>query len=199
MPHCSKCGTAVAPQAAFCPNCGAPQSVEPAAAPIGVPMSPTETGLSENVAGLLCYVLGWVTGLIFLLIDKRPFVRFHAAQSLVTFGALHIISIILVMAFIGRFFRRLMVRVWILVGHPGNHQTSELDSLDCLHDQSISARALPRSDSCGACGSNRRKIATRAVNFSEGEPCAVAVREIRERCFPRNDPASRNSPYERRL
>jgi uncharacterized membrane protein len=64
-------------------------------------MSPTETGLSENVAGLLCYVLGWITGLIFLLIDKRPFVRFHAAQSLVTFGALHIISIILTMVFIG--------------------------------------------------------------------------------------------------
>ena len=101
MPHCSKCGTAVASEAAFCPNCGAPQSPAPNAAPIGVPLPSTESGLSENVAGLLCYVLGWLTGLIFLLIDKRPFVRFHAAQSLVTFGALHIISIILVMAFIG--------------------------------------------------------------------------------------------------
>jgi len=38
--------------------------------------------LEENVAGLLCYIVGWVTGLIFLLIDKRPFVRFHAAQSI---------------------------------------------------------------------------------------------------------------------
>jgi uncharacterized membrane protein len=43
--------------------------------------SPTE-GLQENVAGLLCYVLGWLSGLIFLLIDKRPFVRFHAVQSI---------------------------------------------------------------------------------------------------------------------
>jgi uncharacterized membrane protein len=43
--------------------------------------SPT-AGLDENVAGLLCYVLGWITGLIFFLIDKRPFVRFHAAQSI---------------------------------------------------------------------------------------------------------------------
>ncbi|HEV2287729.1 MAG TPA: DUF4870 domain-containing protein [Candidatus Acidoferrales bacterium] len=51
-----------------------------------------DSGLSENVAGLLCYALGWVTGLIFLLIDKRPFVRFHAAQSLVTFGILNILS-----------------------------------------------------------------------------------------------------------
>jgi len=31
---------------------------------------------------LLCYILGWLSGLIFLLIDKRPFVKFHAAQSI---------------------------------------------------------------------------------------------------------------------
>jgi uncharacterized membrane protein len=54
-----------------------------------------ELGMDENVAGLLCYSLGWVTGLIFLLIDKRPFVRFHAAQSLVVFGGLHIVYYIL--------------------------------------------------------------------------------------------------------
>jgi uncharacterized membrane protein len=64
-------------------------------------MPSTQTGLSENVAGLLCYVLVWITGLIFLLIDKRPFVRFHAAQSLVLFGGLNILSIILTTAFLG--------------------------------------------------------------------------------------------------
>jgi uncharacterized membrane protein len=51
--------------------------------------------MSENVAGLLSYVLGWITGLIFFFIDKRPYVRFHAAQSIVVFGALHLLSIIL--------------------------------------------------------------------------------------------------------
>jgi len=55
--------------------------------------------MAENVAGLLCYVLGWITGIIFYLIDKRPFVRFHAAQSIVVFGGLHIIEIILGIAF----------------------------------------------------------------------------------------------------
>jgi uncharacterized membrane protein len=45
------------------------------------------------VAGLLCYVLGWLTGIIFLLIDKRPFVKFHAAQSIVVFGGLTVIRI----------------------------------------------------------------------------------------------------------
>ena len=41
--------------------------------------------MSNNVAGLLCYVLGWITGLIFLLIEpykNDKFVRFHAFQSI---------------------------------------------------------------------------------------------------------------------
>jgi uncharacterized membrane protein len=63
-----------------------------------------ETGMAENVAGLLCYVLGWVTGLIFFLIDKRPFVRFHAAQSLVTFGALHVLQLLLLFMHVGFMF-----------------------------------------------------------------------------------------------
>ncbi len=62
-------------------------------------MASTQSGLSENVAGLLCYVLGWITGLVFFLIDKRPYVRFHAAQSLVVFGGLHILRIVLAMVF----------------------------------------------------------------------------------------------------
>ncbi len=100
MPHCSKCGGVVDAGAAFCHSCGASQGAAVASVP-AAPMASTQTNLSENVAGLLCYVLGWITGLIFLLIDKRPFVRFHAAQSLVTFGALNIISIVLTMAFLG--------------------------------------------------------------------------------------------------
>jgi uncharacterized membrane protein len=41
------------------------------------------TGLDQNVAGLLCYLFGFVSGLIFLLIEKEnKFVRFHAIQSI---------------------------------------------------------------------------------------------------------------------
>ena len=58
-------------------------------------MAGTQSGLAENVAALLSYVLGWITGLIFLLTDKRPYVQFHAAQSLVVFGGLHVATIIL--------------------------------------------------------------------------------------------------------
>jgi len=92
MAFCKACGQEIG-TATFCPKCGANQSA--AAAPAAAPAaSPTE-GLQENVAGLLCYVLGWLTGIIFLLIDKRPFVKFHAAQSIVVFGGLTVIRIAL--------------------------------------------------------------------------------------------------------
>jgi uncharacterized membrane protein len=43
----------------------------------------TSTGLDPKVAGLLSYLFGWVTGLIFFLIEKEHReVRFHAAQSI---------------------------------------------------------------------------------------------------------------------
>ena len=57
------------------------------------------SGLSENLAALLSYVFGWVTGLIFLLLDKRPYVRFHAAQSIVVFLGLHILRAVLAATF----------------------------------------------------------------------------------------------------
>ena len=62
-------------------------------------MSKSSRGLSENGAALLSYVLGWLTGLIVFLIDKRPYVRFHAAQSIVVFGGLHVIQVLVVTTF----------------------------------------------------------------------------------------------------
>jgi uncharacterized membrane protein len=56
----------------------------------------SSSGLAENVAGALCYVLGLITGIVFLLIDKRPWVRFHAAQSVVVFGGLFVIRLALI-------------------------------------------------------------------------------------------------------
>ena len=98
MPHCTKCGAMVADNVAFCPSCGTPQAA--GVAPAMTPAAGTQSGLSENVAGLLCYLLGWITGLIFYFIDKRPFVRFHAAQSIVVFGGLMVIRIVLSMLFV---------------------------------------------------------------------------------------------------
>jgi uncharacterized membrane protein len=54
------------------------------------------TGLPENMAGALCYVLGPVTGIIFLLLEKEnAFIRFHAMQSTIVFGGLFVINIFL--------------------------------------------------------------------------------------------------------
>jgi uncharacterized membrane protein len=79
----------------------------------------TSTGLEANVAGLLCYVLGWVSGLVFVLIEKEnKFVRFHAVQAIVVFGAVTIVQIVLgVLAqipFIGLLFWILYAIVWLL-------------------------------------------------------------------------------------
>nr|QNO52254.1 hypothetical protein BPDGFPMF_00013 [Methanosarcinales archaeon ANME-1 ERB6] len=56
-------------------------------------MARTSMGLEENIAGLLCYALGWITGIVFLVLEKEnKFVRFHAMQSLVTFLPLSLIA-----------------------------------------------------------------------------------------------------------
>jgi uncharacterized membrane protein len=56
----------------------------------------TSTGLEPKVAGLLCYVLGWITGIIFLVLEKdNRFVRFHAVQSIVAFGAISVVEFVL--------------------------------------------------------------------------------------------------------
>ena len=60
------------------------------------PGNKTSTGINQNVEGLLCYLLGWITGVIFLILEKEnKFVRFHAIQSIVVFGALTVVDLIL--------------------------------------------------------------------------------------------------------
>ena len=56
----------------------------------------TSIGMQPNMAGLLCYFFGFITGLVFYLIEKKnKFVRFHAMQSMVVFGGLFVINLIL--------------------------------------------------------------------------------------------------------
>ncbi|MFD2117425.1 DUF4870 domain-containing protein [Paenibacillus yanchengensis] len=57
---------------------------------------PSSTHLEPKVAGLLCYALIFVTGFIFLIVEKKSrFVKFHALQSIIIFGALTLLNIIL--------------------------------------------------------------------------------------------------------
>ena len=58
--------------------------------------SPTSMGMDQNVEAGLSYVLVWVTGIIFFLMEKQNrFVRFHAMQSILFFGGLSVLYIIL--------------------------------------------------------------------------------------------------------
>jgi uncharacterized membrane protein len=94
---CSKCGAENPEGAKFCSKCGAElgaivKSPEGAAKP----EAESSTGLSANVAGLLCYVLAWVTGIVFVVLEKKStFVKFHAWQSIMTFGVLTVAQLVL--------------------------------------------------------------------------------------------------------
>jgi uncharacterized membrane protein len=94
---CSKCGAENPEGAKFCSKCGAelgaPAKLPEAAAK---PEAESSTGMTANVAGLLCYVAWWVTGIIFVVLEKKSkFVKFHAWQSIMTFGVLTVVQIIL--------------------------------------------------------------------------------------------------------
>ena len=56
----------------------------------------------SNMMGALAYVLGWVTGIILYIVKKDDaFVRFHAMQSIIVFGALSILNFVLAITIIG--------------------------------------------------------------------------------------------------
>lgn len=55
----------------------------------------TTTGLPKNASAALAYFLGPITGVVFLLIEKDSFVRFHAMQSIVVFVSLFILQWVL--------------------------------------------------------------------------------------------------------
>ena len=55
----------------------------------------TSTGFDANVAAALSYLVGFVTGIIFLFVEKENrFVRFHAMQSTLLFAGIVVIDIL---------------------------------------------------------------------------------------------------------
>ena len=106
MPFCPSCGASV--EGKFCPKCGAPVSGSGPAAPFSPspgapPPQAGSSGLSNNAAGALAYALGFITGILFLLLEpynRDREVRFHAFQSIffsVGLFAIHIVLMILSM------------------------------------------------------------------------------------------------------
>jgi len=82
MAFCSKCGASLSEGVAYCARCGAPTSSSPSGGP---PPLPATGGMPPNVAAALAYLLGFITGIAFLVIEPYKndrFVRFHAFQSI---------------------------------------------------------------------------------------------------------------------
>ena len=99
MATCASCGATLAPDVAFCGNCGkAVGAVNPMAQTS--PASSAGAGstpLAANVAGALAYVLGFITGILFLALEPYKndrFVRFHAMQSILFSAAVVAFSIL---------------------------------------------------------------------------------------------------------
>ena len=80
-------------------------------------MAKTATDLDENIAGLLCYVLGWISGIVFVILEpKNKFVRFHAIQSIIVFGAISVAFAILSwLPFIGFVFFWILWVCWLIL------------------------------------------------------------------------------------
>ena len=104
MPFCASCGAPV--EGRFCAKCGTPlgaAAAPPAGAPqmsAGVPPAAAASpGLTENAASALCYVLGLITGILFLVLEpynRNRNIRFHAFQAI--------------------FFNVAWIALWIVIG-----------------------------------------------------------------------------------
>ncbi|MCL2150331.1 MAG: DUF4870 domain-containing protein [Dehalococcoidia bacterium] len=84
---CSKCGSRQPDDAQFCASCGSIMNRA---------YQQKTMGLQENVASLLCYLIGWITGLIFYLLEpSNKTIRFHALQSILLCVTVFIIYAVL--------------------------------------------------------------------------------------------------------
>jgi uncharacterized membrane protein len=122
MAFCGSCGAPV--EGKFCAKCGTPldAAVPPAGnVPPGPQPGPAATGMSDNGASALCYVLGLITGILFLVLapyNQNKTIRFHAFQSIflniawiafwmvfnILFAALHMWSLMFLSPLIGLVF-----------------------------------------------------------------------------------------------
>lgn len=126
MAFCSACGTQMADNAAFCPQCGKAAAQAGAAGTTSAPPPPPPashgtaaapaTPIAENVAGMLAYFT-IIPAIIFLLIEpynRNRFVRFHSFQCLFTCAALIVLQIVL--SLLSHIIPVLVFGVWGLLG-----------------------------------------------------------------------------------
>src|SRR5580700_11527958 len=96
MAFCANCGSSV--DGRFCQKCGAPVGVpgpapaapgpNPGVSPVPQPPAPVgapSVGMTDNMAGALCYLFGFITGILFLVLapyNQNRNIKFHAFQSI---------------------------------------------------------------------------------------------------------------------
>src|SRR5579863_2983330 len=111
MAFCATCGAEVSGR--FCQKCGAPleappgpaPAVNPAVNPMPAPQIAPSVGMTDNLAGALCYLIGFITGILFLVLapyNQNRTIRFHAFQSIflnIAWVALWIVITIILIPF----------------------------------------------------------------------------------------------------
>ena len=96
MSSCQSCGSVLAADTRFCQSCGSPTAIKLVDATTVVESAGGGAVMSQggeaepkmmdtNVVGALTYLAGFLTGIVFLVLDpykSNSFVRFHAFQSI---------------------------------------------------------------------------------------------------------------------
>jgi uncharacterized membrane protein len=111
MAFCPNCGAEATGR--FCQKCGAPLAAAPGPNPVPPPPPPgmnppvqplpqpvgaPSVGMTDNMAGALCYLFGFITGILFLVLapyNQDRNIRFHAFQSIFLSIAWVILSIVI--------------------------------------------------------------------------------------------------------
>ena len=112
MAFCPNCGSQV--DGKFCAKCGTAVAAEPGGGGFATPppAQVQSAGMTENVAAALCYLLTWLTGILFLVLEpynKNRTIRFHAFQSIFFGVGWTVLWIVVsmfttVLSFVGLFF-----------------------------------------------------------------------------------------------
>src|SRR4051794_20866934 len=118
MPFCPNCGATV--EGRFCAKCGTPVTGGGTVSGSGAnpPSAASAAPMADNVASALCYALGLITGILFLVIapyNQTRTVRFHAFQSI--FLHVGVIACYIALSFILGFLHVFaFILIWPLIG-----------------------------------------------------------------------------------
>ena len=59
-------------------------------------MNSTKFGLPENIEAILCYLFGFISGIIFFVVERdNQFIKFHALQSIMFCAVITILNVLI--------------------------------------------------------------------------------------------------------